>query len=273
MVQGQPVRQIYTTAHFNYVSSSHWYGELSQVGLRLGVVNRTGAPDMGETFTLDSSETPDLSVETGSYTAATSGIGTIDYACNWRAGWGVGGLEFVLDLAAQKAVCENWFAWWEAMRTYLHSQLRLASVKIAGIQADGKYTRGASEFRLRTPRAASSASTPIPPETSAAISIGADILGRTGRGRMFLPGLVTSSIASDGTISSSLASPANTATKNLIDGLQGIQSPSPKMPLVAVTSAPKATAVRPQYVRVGCHADVQRRRQHQILETYTTLAL
>jgi len=40
--------------------------------------------------------------------------------------------------------------------------------------------------------------------------------------------------------------------------------------LVMVTSVGKATAVRPSQARVGNHADVQRRRQHQVQETYVS---
>jgi hypothetical protein len=44
-------------------------------------------------------------------------------------------------------------------------------------------------------------------------------------------------------------------------------------PLVIVTSAGNATAVRPSQVRVGNHIDVQRRRQAQVKETYAAAAL
>jgi hypothetical protein len=110
------------------------------------------------------------------------------------------------------------------------------------------------------------------------MSVGADILGRRGRGRMFLPGPTSNILSSAGSssygkVAAAAAGVLNTANKDLIDDLQGITGESTNQPIVVVTSAGQSTAIRPSYVRVGDHVDVQRRRQHQVTEGYTVLSL
>jgi hypothetical protein len=59
----------------------------------------------------------------------------------------------------------------------------------------------------------------------------------------------------------------------LITNMQDIPGVEDYGPIVSVLSAGSATAVRPAQVRVGDHFDVQRRRQHQVPETYSSVSL
>ena len=271
-----PVTQIYVTAHFDWSSGSPWYGESWQIGMRLACVPKIGAPQMGDTFELAASATAEAKGITGSYTAATSGIGTVDYQQTFGATWAYAPQSFTVGLDELKKIAESYFVYTEALRARTVSSTRLVAVKIAPIKADGHYATPASEFRLRTPRAGTSAGSVLPPELAIAQSVGADVLGRRGRGRWFMGGLDgTLALVSNGTVNPAAASAYNTAAKALIDSLQAIDNtiPASGQLLTTITSAGQSSGVRPSYVRVGSHADAQRRRQHQVVETYTVTTL
>lgn len=271
-----PVTQVYCTAHFDWLNTSHWVGETWQIGMRLACLPKVGAPGMGDSFDLAPSAAAESKSVTGSYTATTATYGTVDFSQTWDARWNYAGEGFALHLDEMKAIVEQFFLYHNAIRGSLSTKSRLVSVKIAPIDANGKYAAGASEFRLRTPKVGVEGTNVLPPELAVAQSVGADILGRRGRGRWFLGGLTAGiALAPDGTVSATLAATLNTAAKALIDGIQAIDnSPLASGQMICVvTSAGSATAVRPSYVRVGNHADAQRRRQHQIVETYTQTSL
>jgi hypothetical protein len=59
----------------------------------------------------------------------------------------------------------------------------------------------------------------------------------------------------------------------LVTNLENSPGTEVMTPLLMVTSAGAATAVRPQEARIGNHYDVQRRRQAQIKETYAVASL
>lgn len=271
-----PVSQIYVTAHFDWAATSPWLGEQWQIGLRLAVVPKIGAPQMGDTFDLAPSAAAERKSVNGSYVAAAAGIGTIDFSQTWDAQWNYAPESFAFHLDQMKAVVEQILAYQAAMLSKFSSKTRLTSVKIAPISALGEYSAGASEFRLRTPKAGSGGGNVLPPELAIAQSVGADILGRRGRGRWYLGGLTAdTALSPDGTVAPAYATAANAAAKGLIDGIQGIDNaiPSAGQLLFVTTSATATTAVRPSYVRMGNHCDAQRRRQHQVVETYTQSAL
>jgi hypothetical protein len=62
-------------------------------------------------------------------------------------------------------------------------------------------------------------------------------------------------------------------TVTLVTDLENAPGAENFSPLLMVTSAGAATAVRPSEARIGDHWDVQRRRQAQIKENYATSAL
>lgn len=266
MVAGAPPNKLYVSMHFDYTSGSGWQGETAQMGLRLGVVPTIGAPDMGAIFALPVAS----SVHARSIQGSDA---TWNYSCNWEAAWGSDPDTTAIDIAAQADFAADCLTFWNAIKASHFSGVRLTGVKIAPIQADGSYSFGASEWRLKTPVAGGYASA-MPPETSCAVTIMADVIGRRGRGRMFLPGLGSTYSSGSGKVSSGVIAAVNTATKALIDNLQDLPGvPQGFFPCVAVCSNNDDTAIRPQTVRVGDHFDVQRRRQHQVTESFTYLAL
>lgn len=258
--------KLYLSMHFDYSSASGWQGETAQMGVRLGMVPTVGAPDMGEIFTLPVASSVTRQAVQGS-------DATWNYSCNWEAHWGSNPDEATIDLAQQADMAADVLTFWNAIKGKCNTGVRLTGVKIAPIQADGTYSYGASEWRLKTPLAGTYG-TAMPPETSIAMTIMADVIGRRGRGRLFLPGLASTTAATNGKVTSATQTDLSTALKAFIDNLQNLSGvPQGYFPLVSVCSNNDATAIRPQTVRIGDHFDVQRRRQHQIPENMVYLAL
>lgn len=258
--------KLYLSMHFDYGAASGWQGETAQMGLRLGMVPTIGAPDMGAIFTLPVAS----SVTKGTVQGSDA---TWNYSCNWEAQWGENPDQATINLDQQADMATDCLTFWNSVRSLCSSGIRFTGVKIAPIQPDGTYSYGASEWRLKTPSAGSAASA-WPPETSVAMTIMADVIGRRGRGRLFLPGLGGGMATSAGKVGSSTITTLTTNLKTLIDNLQNLSgTPQGYFPLVSVCSNNDATAIRPQTVRVGDHFDVQRRRQHQVPEAFTYLAL
>ena len=269
------ITQAYVTTHFDWSSGSPWYGEGWQIGMRLACVPKIGAPQVGESFELAASATAEGKNVAGSYTSAVPGIGIVDYQQTFSATWAYAPQSFTLGLSELKAIAEAFCGYYNTLRSSFVSTTRLVSVKVAPITSSGAYAAGASEFRLRTPRLGNSVGQVMPPELSVAQSIGADVLGRRGRGRWFLGGLDVTALSSSGQVSPTLISSMNTAAKALVDAVQAVDNtiPSSGQLLATVTSAGAASGIRPSYVRVGNHADAQRRRQHQVIENYTVMSL
>lgn len=271
-----PVQQVYCTAHFDWVSTSPWYGEGWQIGMRLACVPKIGAPQMGDTFELAPSATAETKGVTGSFVATTALVGTVDYQQTFSATWAYAPQSFTLGLDEMKKIVEAYATYFVTLRSRVVSKSRLVAVKIAPIKADGSYGAGASEFRLRTPMPGTGTGNVLPPELAIAQSVGADVLGRRGRGRWFMGALdASSALSPDGLVAATYAASANAAAKALIDSIQGIDNtiPASGQLLTTVTSAGALIGVRPSYCRVGNHADAQRRRQHQVVESYTVQAL
>lgn len=258
--------KMYVSMHFDYSVASGWAGETAQIGLRLGMVPTIGAPDMGALFTLPVASSVSGATEQGS-------DANWNYSCNWSAHWGENPTEATIDLTQQADMAADCLTFWNAIKTACNTGVRFVGVKLAPIQPDGTYSYGASEWRLKTP-IGGIVSTGMPPETALAVSMIADVIGRRGRGRMFLPGLATTACTSYGKVGGGTITTVGAATKTLIDNLQNLSGvPQGYFPLVSVCSNNDTTAIRPQTVRVGNHFDVQRRRQHQVAEnmTYTSL--
>jgi hypothetical protein len=91
---------------------------------------------------------------------------------------------------------------------------------------------------------------------------------------MFMPGLGQGTMDGNGMVAVATQTAYGAATKSLVDNLQNFPGlPTPQIPVVTVCSANTPTGYRPSQIRVGTHADVQRRRQHQVAEAYALTAL
>lgn len=259
--------QIYLTAQGSYKSSSPWFGESAQIGIRMTVESSVSPPALGSVYEPLQHE----SLEAAG-TTATGAHGSI--VSLWTATAGVLPEAEEIDAAVQVDLCEDFWTFLNAVKAYTSTGFNWTSCKIAPILVDGKYGAPSSVYTFTSPLAGTGTeSGQLPPENALAVSLRAPILGRRGRGRMFLPAMA-GAITTAGVVG---ATPRNTIKTALVtfvtdlNNLPGIDWPY--RPSVCVSSAGAATAVRPSEVRIGSFMDVQRRRGDQVVESYETAAL
>ena len=256
------LQHIYLTAHGHY-KTGHWVGETAQIGLRLAIEEVGNGIALGSVFNMgESGEVEAVSVSTG------DAAGTLAQTWTARLG-GLGSLDNA-DAAFQIDLAKDFKVFLSALQTYQASTFAWTHVKIAPILASGKYGAAASLFQFVGAGVEGVAASTQPPEVACALSLRAPVMGRRGRGRMYIPALSNGGtvIASDGTVAAALQTALNTAGQTLITSLEDAPGVEQWSPVVCVTSAGSLTAVRPSELRVGNHFDVQRRRQHQVTESY-----
>lgn len=245
----------YLTGHGTYASGP-FQGEIAQVGFRLAAWPAPTQPDVmadlpvreaSEDFVNDSSD----SVFTAQY--AFQGETVLP-----------GGTENYFGRAEQLALATSlWTRLLASSATWWNNTWRWTHIKIAPIGPDGKYATPSSVFTAKTPLAGSSTAN-MPAETSVAITMRTPVLGRRGRGRVFMPALAASTLANDGTVATTRASSFSNAVKGLLEDAAGVGVEATYR--VVITSADSAQYVLPTAVRVGNMFDVQRRRQNRLRE-------
>jgi len=257
------LQHIYVTAHGEW-TTANWLGEKGQIGIRLPITEGDSEPAKGSVFTPVSNG--DIDLDSGTQ-AGTNGTLTR----TWTARLGPVGSVDNADAAMQADLGDDFWTYLNAIKAYNSAYWRWTHVKIAPILADGAYGAPSAVYTFTTPIVGTGAVPALPPEVALAVSFRAGIIGRRGRGRMYLPGLSsTACVTGDGTVMSSAATALVNATVTLVSNLQDMPGTEEYGPTVAVMSAGSATAVRPTQVRVGNHFDAQRRRQHQVPEAYTS---
>lgn len=242
-----------------------WVGEAAQFGLRLCPVSKIGAPDAGTIFT--PIETGDVAQDQGFQTGThgtltktwTARIGPTGSVENWGSDWQIG-------------VAEDVWTFLDTMKGSFASSFRWAGVKMGAVASTGRIIQNSSVYTFTTPLAGTSSST-LPPQLAMAVTMRANILGRKGRGRIYLPALSQTAINADGTVNATFATNARTAMKALIDGLQNTPIDDAYMPVVSVMSAGSANPVRPSEVRTGNRMDTIQSRRRQVVEAYTSTNL
>jgi hypothetical protein len=260
------VSHIYITAHGEYHGSSPWVGEFAQIGLRLAYVDVTAEPAKGSVFTI--MPNGDAVADSGTTAGAN---GSLTRA--WTARIGPTGSTENMDAGEQIALAEDMRTFLAAVAPYQAASFRWTHIKLAPAATDGKYYQPAGVYVLTTPVVGSASGTygiTLPPEVSIAASLRAPIVGRRGRGRMYIPGLASLAMNSDGLVASATQTGIATALNTLVDNLDNRGGTPDYDGCVIVTSVGSSTAVRPSQARVGNHADVQRRRQSQVNESYVT---
>jgi len=252
---------IYVTAHGEWTSSS-WLGEKAQIGLRLPITQGDSEPAKGSIFT--PIENGDVALDAGTQ-AGTNG--TLNRT--WTARLGPVGSVDNADATMQADLGDDMWTFLNTIKTQQHTSWKWTHVKIAPILADGTYGAPSAIYQFTTAVTGTVSAACLPPEVAVAISLRAAIIGRRGRGRVYIPGLTVNQVTTaDGTVASGSAGSLRDAMATLVTNLENIPGTEAYGPTVAVMSAGSGTAVRPSQVRVGSHFDVQRRRQHQVAEVY-----
>ena len=255
--------QIYVTAHFDMLTP--WVGEMAQIGWRLGVVPTDTIPDKGLEFTPLPASASQLDPQSGSNA-------TWRWQSVWSADWTNDTWDHLSNLARAEAIK----TYWTGIATYFAQIVRLTSVKFALIKPDGKYAYPSSVYELLNPVPGyASSGVPAPPEVAIATTLKANVIGRRGRGRWYLPvPQLFAGYTDNGTVAETVRTNLADKGKTLVGALDtNAGTFQDHSAIVAIASANSATMVRPSQVRVGNHYDAQRRRQQQVTETYTSLAL
>jgi len=257
---------VYMTAHGEW-TAANWLGEKAQIGVRCPIVEQGAEPALGAIYTPVANGDVDLDSGT---TAGTHG--TLQRTFTARMG-PIGSLDN-MDAGQQIDMAEDFWTFLNAIKTNQYNGFKWTHVKIAPILADGTYGAPSATYTFTSPLVGASAAGTLPPEVALAVSFRAPIIGRRGRGRFYIPALAPSlTLAADGTASTGAITPLLAAAKTLSDNLKNVPGADNYTPMLSVLSAGSVTAVRPAEIRVGNHWDAQRRRQHQVPETYTSQAL
>lgn len=258
------LKHVYLTAHGTYPAGS-WLGESAQIGVRLGYAPVIGGPDKGSIWTpvTGGEITPDF----GSL-AGTNGT----LAKTWTARIGdVGSLENV-DAGAQIDMAEDMYVFLNAIKAYQYSGFRWTHVKCSAVDPTG-HTPIVSSIYTFTAPIVGTASGALPPQVAMAVSTRANLVGRRGRGRVFIPALSQTILSTDGTIIAASATSMRNAFKTLVDSLQSVPGLTEHQPILFVGSANSPTVVRPVELRTGSRLDTIQSRRRQVTEAYTTTAL
>lgn len=258
------MNHVYVTAHGSYPSGP-WLGESAQIGVRLGFAPTATAPTKGDiwTPTPGGAITPDYGAQTGTHGSLSK---------TWKARVGPAGSTENMDAGAQIDMAEDMWTFLNAIKAYQSSNFRWTHVKVAAVDAAGKTPVVSSVYTYTAPLAGSG-STPMPPQVAMALSTRANLVGRRGRGRVYIPALDVAALASDGTITAACQTALRGAFKTLIDNLQAQPGLTQHLPILFVGSADSPTVVRPVEIRTGNRFDTIQSRRRQVTESYAVTAL
>lgn len=259
------MQHLYVTAHGIYYQGPY-EGEAAQIGFRFAFVPTATSPVAGETFTIpeNGDAVPEFGTQAGT-------AGTLNKT--WTARVGQAGSIENWGATEQAAMGDIVHTLLTALKAYQNNNFRWLEVKQAPIDTLGKTIGTASTYAFTTALQGVGTSS-LPAQTALAVSSRANIVGRTGRGRFYVPALSDSLLASDGSVGGTPGNTILTATKTFIDSAQGvIGGLSLYRGLYMVTSGGKATGVRPVEIRVGNLMDTIRSRRAQVEESYTVQTL
>jgi hypothetical protein len=258
------LQHVYVTAHGSYTAGP-WVGEAAQFGMRLTIAETGAMPDKGAIF--DIPLNGDVVVDQGT-TAGTHGVLTR----TWTARRGPTGSTENADAGFQIDLCEDVWKFLDAIKAYTYSPFKWSHIKVAPVSAAGATIGTASVYTFGTALAGTGSSL-LPPQVAMAVTIRANILGRRGRGRIYLPACSTAIIDGNGVIPTTAQTAVRAAFVTLVNDLQQLPGTPDYLPLFVVTSAGQTSAVRPSQVRTGQRLDTIRSRREQVPETYTSTDL
>ena len=217
------MNHVYVTAHGMYPSGS-WLGESAQIGVRLAFAPTATAPLKGDIWT----PTPggDITADFGSQ-AGTHGT----LAKTWKARVGPVGSTENMDAAAQIDMAEDMWKFLNAVKAFQDSSFRWDRVKVSAVTADGKTPIVSSVYSFTAPLAGAGSSA-LPPQVAFAISTRANLVGRRGRGRVYIPAMVASNLAGDGTMAANAANSMRASFKTLVDDLQAQPGLTQHLPIL-----------------------------------------
>lgn len=259
-------------------STSPWAGEVWQTGLRL-LVRGTGVdPTNAGRVTPTAFEVQDASV------SRTADIWAIQQGFS-----GAGGAPYVITDADIDDILGKTKTWLEAFDQFLDNSYEFESVRIYPMLGGGgtpfKAGKTATAPIIASPTGTTvdpEGSGLMPPDVATAVSLVTGTRGPSGRGRMFLGGLIQAWATTTGLVQSGYAQATVDATRAYLAGLRDINSGAPggamrftpviytKVPNVNGENADTASVIAS--CRMSDEFDTQRRRDHQRKDTYVVSA-
>lgn len=250
---------IYVTMHGEFTGA--WAGEFAQMGFRFGI------------FPLGTSQGPirplhDLGAPTQTFnTYDTTHFNVVESFTSDTPGVPIAWSEYLDDCAADVWTFLN------TVKSYQSTAFRWTHLKFSAVElGTGRVRVPGTIYTLKTPLSGGAANM-LPPEVSIALSMRAGIVGRRGRGRMYLPAVASTTNDNSGKVVAGNRTALANATAALITAINDQPGLDTLQTRVIVTSAAATDCVLPTEVRVGDHFDAQRRRQHQVDEVYTTVSV
>jgi hypothetical protein len=272
-------KSIYVAIKYPAKTASVWAGEAWQTGFHL-LVSGSATP-----YAVNAGRvTPD------SFTAQDASVTRAVTNWNIVSGWVGGGSAPVVTDADIDSILAKINTWATAMKTALGNVYALPEVKLypmlAGSANPAKAGLAATAPIIATlTNAAAAPDSPntMPPEVAIAVSLTTGVRGPSGRGRMFTGPMAPSVADASGLVASSWRTTYANAAAALMTGIRSINSgglygEAAFTPVVYTRLPNKAgfdqdTGSVISGVRVSDEFDVQRRRQHQRNDTYTSAAV
>lgn len=252
----------YVTAQGEWLTGNRFAGEMAQVGFRVAVWNGGTNIEIDDILPIGPVETVYQTGEDATYRWSVSwqGASSSGLPGGERAFGADEQLELVDILKTEcltpwAASQAQGFAW--------------KSIKVSPIHPSGKYATGSSVFELKTPLVGTTVKS-APPELAVAVTMRTPILGRRGRGRVYVPAIGLDQINPDGTVLPTGASRFAAGVSQFVEAVRDVMG-TDYLYRVVTTSAASDKYVLPQTVSVGDLFDVQRRRQAQVDENYTNV--
>jgi hypothetical protein len=281
-----PWAHVYLTMHGKWTSGA-FVGETGQIGIRYAIIDKINSADPSKPmFPMPSWPG---SAEAFTDVNTTNLVGSVFWDA-WVNATGIPGGDYHLNHTVQADMAEDARTFLTALAAEESVNWQWTHVKIALISRDpiprpapgvgnrGYYVYPSSVLTFKTPIAGklpTSTHLTLPPEVACCASMRTAVLGRKGRGRVYVPALTVGALAPDGSVKPATATALATAVKTLNNNLANLPGFDPLMynSGIVITSPGADTGVWPRESRVGNHFDVQRRRQLDEPQTNTTLSM
>lgn len=239
------------TIQGGFVTGNYWDAEIAQTGFRVACWPQTTSPSLDAPLPLRECSIVYNEIDTADFIGVQGFDAESEY---WD-------LTDQIEIAK---VCQTWIT---AVKGQQSNGFAWTGVKLSPISPDGKLAASSSYLSFKTPIAGTNSAGMLPPQVSIATTFKSNVPGRRGRGRMYLPAVMTGTAAVSGTVGSSARTALGNAGRALLNNVDSFAL-GVRYALV-VTSAANPRYVLPNQVRVGDQFDTQRRRRNGVRETYT----
>lgn len=252
---------LYVTAHGDWASGP-FAGETAQMGLRWAAWGPSS--QSGATVTLRDHGAV-------SQVAENRDTAQYDIAKTFEANvLNAAGVPVPLSDDILDDIISDFASFMTSLNAYQASPFRWTHFKVAPIEkGTGKYLAPSTVYTRKSPQTPSNTSA-LPPDVAIAVSFRAPIVGKRGRGRMYVPALNVTALGSTGVVAANLLSSWPAAAQSLVNDLADLPGVDFTSCGLLIGSAASQTMIKPSEVRVGNIFDTQRRRDQQIKETYAS---